>query len=159
MLNLRRRFFLAPLAVGLLALPGGLVAGRVGNAFAGQPAVQSMDRLHVRAWPPCPAMANMASETAAAATAPVLMLHRKVIHLTIRNFAFSPAKVVVSPGTRIIWTNQDSDPHTVHSVKNVWSSPAVDPGSTFARVFKATGSFAYYCSIHPFMHGSVIVRT
>jgi plastocyanin len=34
----------------------------------------------------------------------------------------------------------------------------VDPNRTFARVFKTTGSFPYYCSIHPFMHGSVIVR-
>jgi plastocyanin len=153
MLNSRHRFLLGPLVIALLAFPGGLIAGRAGNAFAGQHSVQSANT----AMPDMPGM-NMASEAAAANTAPVLMLHRKVVHVTIDNFKFSPTNVVVSSGTRIIWTNHDSDPHTVDSVKNVWSSPAVDPGSTFARVFKATGSFAYYCSIHPFMHGSVIVR-
>ena len=120
--NLRRRLLFGPLAIALLAVPGGLIAGRAADAFAGQPSVSSanvgMSGMSGM---------NMASETAAAATAPVLMLHRTVIHLTIHNFAFSPAKVVVSPGTRIIWTNQDSDAHTVDSLKNVWSSPVVDP--------------------------------
>ncbi len=150
MLNSRRGFLLGPLAIALLAFPGGLIVGRAGNAFAGRHAAQLSNSA-------MPGM-NMAAETAAANPAPVLMLHRKVIHITLANFKFTPASVVVSPGTRIIWTNHDSDPHTVDSVKNLWTSEAVDPDGTFARVFKAAGSFAYYCSIHPFMHGSVIVR-
>jgi plastocyanin len=156
MLNTRRRFLLGPLAIALLAFPGGLIAGRAGNVFAGQHVVQSANN----AMPAISAMSgmNMASAAAAAKTAPVLMLHRKVIHVTIDNFKFTPTNVVVSPDTRIIWTNHDSDPHTVDSVKKGWTSSAVDPGNTFARVFKTTGSFAYFCSIHPFMHGSVIVR-
>jgi plastocyanin len=150
MLNSRRRYLLGPLVIALLAFPGGLIAGRAGSAFAGHHAVSS-------ATSTMPGM-DMSSGVVAAKTAPVLMLHRKVVHVTIDNFKFSPTNLVVSPGTRIIWTNHDSDPHTVDSVKKVWTSSAVDPGSTFARVFKATGSFAYYCSIHPFMHGSVSVR-
>jgi plastocyanin len=104
-------------------LPGALIAGRAADAFAGQPSVSSSN-VGMSGMSAMPGM-NMASETAAAATAPVLMLHRKVIHVTIRNFAFSPTNVVVSPGTRIIWTNHDSDPHTVDSVKKVWTSSAV----------------------------------
>ena len=104
-------------------------------------------------------MPNMAAIRTAAATPPtVTILHQRLVRVTILNFAFHPARLIVSPGTRIVWTNRDSDPHTVDSTKGVWSSQALDTDGTYARAFKATGSFAYYCSIHPFMHGTVIVK-
>ena len=150
-----RHFFLpgrlaAPLAIALVAFPGALIAGQTAGAFAGahasSHAASSMAGM------------DMSQQPAAGKRGPVLLLHHKVIHITINNFAFSPANVVVSPGTRIIWTNHDSDPHTVDSTKNVWSSEALDTDGTFARVFKATGTFPYYCSIHPFMRATVIVK-
>ena len=107
------------------------------------------------------AMAPMVDSHMAAATsaqAAVVRLHQRVVRLTIHNFAFQPARLVVSPGTRLVWTNQDSDPHTVDSTKGIWSSEALDTGTTFARVFSKTGTFPYYCSIHPFMHGTIIVQ-
>jgi len=104
-------------------------------------------------------MPNMAAIRTAAAVPPtVTSLHQRVVRVTILNFAFHPARLIVSPGTRIVWINRDSDPHTVDSTKGVWSSQALDTDGTYARAFKATGSFAYYCSIHPFMHGTVIVK-
>jgi plastocyanin len=95
---------------------------------------------------------------AAKKSRPVSMLHKRQVRLTIENYAFSPAQVIVSPGTRVIWTNKDGDPHTVHSITNIWSSGALDTDATFARTFKKSGSFAYYCAIHPFMHGTIIVK-
>ncbi len=147
---LMRGRFLAPLAIALIAFPAGLIAGQTANAFAGSRAASSA----------ASSMAgmDMSQHAAAAKSAPVLMLHRKLVHITIHNFTFSPANLVVSPGTRIIWTNHDSDPHTVDSSKNIWSSEALDTSGSFARIFKTPGSFAYYCSIHPFMHATVIVR-
>lgn len=89
----------------------------------------------------------------------VVRLHQRLVHVTIVNYAFSPARLVVSPGTRIMWTNQDGDPHTIASTKGAWTtSGALDTGAHFARVFKKGGTFTYYCSIHPFMHGTVIVK-
>jgi plastocyanin len=96
--------------------------------------------------------------TQAAKQTTILELHRRVVKINISNFAFGPAKVEVSPGTRVIWTNKDMDPHTVTSVKRIWMSDALDTAGTFSRAFKTTGSFAYYCSIHPFMHGMVVVK-
>lgn len=87
----------------------------------------------------------------------VVRLHHRLVRVTILNFAFRPARLVVSPGTKIIWTNQDGDPHTVASTNGAWSSEALDTTNQFARVFKKTGTVAYYCSIHPFMHGTIIV--
>ena len=88
----------------------------------------------------------------------VVRLHQHLVKVTISNYTFVPARLVVSPGTKIVWTNQDGDPHTVTSLKGVFSSAALDTGSHYARVFKKTGTFPYICSIHPFMHGTVIVK-
>jgi plastocyanin len=105
-------------------------------------------------------MAGMVMDAPAAAkkAGPVSMLHRRVVRVTVLNYAFSPAQVIVSPGTRVIWTNKDGDPHTVHSTRNIWASDALDTGGTFARTFGKPGSFSYYCAIHPFMHGTIVVK-
>ncbi len=88
----------------------------------------------------------------------VTQLHQRVVRVTIHNFAFGPARLVVSPGTRIVWTNTDSDPHTVDGAKGLWSSEALDTGNQFAHVFAKAGTFSYYCSIHPYMHGTIVVK-
>ena len=85
-------------------------------------------------------------------------LHQRVVDVKIMNFAFMPARVEVSPGTRVVWTNEDSDPHTVTTDLPGFSSPALDTGQTFAQVLPKTGTFAYHCTIHPFMHGTVVVE-
>jgi plastocyanin len=106
-----------------------------------------------------PATMVMASPTTISSSVGTMVrLHQRLVRVTIHNFAFSPARLVVSPGARIVWTNQDSDPHTVDSTKNLWASEALDTGNQFARVFKTAGAFSYYCSIHPYMHGTIIVK-
>jgi plastocyanin len=80
--------------------------------------------------------------------------------VTIDNFAFAPPQLVVSAGTRVIWTNQDDMPHTVvdtmspHAIQ----SPPLDTGDSYAHVFDKSGTFHYFCSIHPYMQGTVVVR-
>ena len=65
-----------------------------------------------------------------AATLPIagtaVRLPQHLVRVSIDNFAFKPARLVVSPGTRIVWTNKDSDPHTVTSAKGLWPSDALD---------------------------------
>jgi plastocyanin len=100
----------------------------------------------------------MAPAAATATAASTVRLHRRVVRVAIRDFKFQPARVVVSRGTRVIWTNKDSDPHTISSKSAHWSSPALDTGKSFATVTKKAGTFAYICTIHPFMHATVVVR-
>jgi plastocyanin len=85
-------------------------------------------------------------------------LHRTVVAVKITNFAFKPARIVVSPGTKIVWTNQDSDPHTVTTEKPGFSSQALDTGSRYTKVVRSAGTYTYHCTIHPFMHGAVVVQ-
>jgi plastocyanin len=100
----------------------------------------------------------MAPAAATAVAATTVKLHRPVVRVAIHDFKFQPARVVVSRGTRVIWTNKDSDPHTISSKPAHWSSQALDTGKSFATVTKKAGTFAYICTIHPFMHATVVVR-
>ena len=88
----------------------------------------------------------------------VLRLHQRVVRVTIHNFAFVPARLAVSRGTRLVWVNSDADPHTVTADKGGWGSQGLDTGNRYARVFGTTGTFTYHCAIHPFMHGTVVVK-
>ena len=82
----------------------------------------------------------------------------RVVRVSIVNFSFQSARLVVSAGTRVIWTNNDGTAHTVTSDKGIWSSSDLNPGTQFARVFAKVGTFPYHCSIHPFMHGTIVVK-
>jgi 3',5'-cyclic-AMP phosphodiesterase len=76
-------------------------------------------------------------------------------NVTIDNFSFLPQKLTVSAGTTVTWTNHDDMPHTVVSVDGVFKSKALDTGDTFQWTFPQKGSFAYFCSMHAHMKGSV----
>ena len=79
--------------------------------------------------------------------------------VTIDNFSFSPAQLVVRPGTRVTWTNRDDIPHTVtgEALPRVMKSPPLDSGDSYAVTFDHPGRFAYFCSLHPHMQGIVVV--
>ena len=126
----------------------------LGVTMARRTGVQPVASAH----PTATSMAGSHPPAAQSSQGTVVRLHQHVVRLTIHNFAFQPARLVVSPGTRLVWTNTDADPHTVDSTKGVWSSDALDTGSQFVRVFGKAGTFPYYCSIHPFMHGTIVVQ-
>jgi plastocyanin len=82
----------------------------------------------------------------------------KVQRVAIQNFAFSPQVIVVAPGTTVIWTNADEDPHTVTANDKGFHSAAMDTDETYSFTFTKPGEFAYFCSLHPHMTGKVIVK-
>jgi plastocyanin len=78
--------------------------------------------------------------------------------ITLANFAFSPAMLPVKAGTTVTWTNKDSSAHSVTSDGGVFDSGSLAPNATFTFTFNSTGTFAYHCSIHPSMKGTVVVQ-
>ncbi len=81
------------------------------------------------------------------------------VAVTINGFAFMPATITVPVGTRVVWTNQQSQvSHTVTSdTAGIFDSGVFQTGATFAFTFNQAGTFAYHCNIHPNMHGTVVV--
>ncbi|MCX5339549.1 cupredoxin domain-containing protein [Streptomyces atratus] len=80
--------------------------------------------------------------------------------VTIKNFAFSPAKLKVKVGTKVTWTNTDPDTHTVTSKQGSGGplkSAGLATNATYSYTFTKPGTYAYYCSIHPFMTATVEV--
>lgn len=78
--------------------------------------------------------------------------------VAIVNFAFSPAVITVGLGTTVRWTNDDQDAHTV-AIAGVPVSAGLQNADTYAHTFDQAGTFAYFCSIHPYMRGVVIVTS
>ncbi|MGO9156860.1 plastocyanin/azurin family copper-binding protein [Mycobacterium sp.] len=77
--------------------------------------------------------------------------------VNIDNFAFAPATLTVRAGSTVTWTNHDEEPHTVAASDGSFHSPGMGTGATFSHTFSAAGTFDYVCSIHPMMHGTVVV--
>lgn len=79
-------------------------------------------------------------------------------------FAFRPRSVTVRVNTKVIWRNRSSQPHTV-TAKG--PRPAFDSGTRklierhrkWPFVFRRAGTYHYYCLLHPYMTGTVVVRS
>ncbi|AIF82978.1 putative multicopper oxidase [Candidatus Nitrososphaera evergladensis SR1] len=71
---------------------------------------------------------------------------------------FVPAAVSVHEGTTVTWTNDDNAIHTVTEVNNIFDSGFVQAGAKWQHAFKEEGKFDYYCMLHPWMKGTVIVE-
>lgn len=79
--------------------------------------------------------------------------------IEIRNFAFVPAQLTVAAGTRVVWTNFDEDAHAIASADGAFKpSQALDTDDSYAVVFSTPGTYAYFCSIHPMMRGTIVVK-
>ena len=101
-----------------------------------------------------PGLAGLA--VAAEATSPANAITDQV---EIKNFAFAPRTLTVRAGTRVVWTNRDDEPHRIASAGGTFAaSNALDTSDSYAVTFAKPGTYAYFCSIHPMMVGTIIVQ-
>jgi plastocyanin len=86
--------------------------------------------------------------------------------ITMYGSAFIPDTLKVKPGATVVWTSEDSIPHTVTSGNfmdgadsffDSGSSSLIARGEKFEHRFETAGSFDYFCQLHPGMTGSIIV--
>jgi plastocyanin len=77
--------------------------------------------------------------------------------ITIKDFAFTTPSSV-SPGATVTVKNQDNTAHTVTADSgNSFDDQAQTGNSTFTAPSKP-GSYPFHCSIHPEMHGTLVVK-
>lgn len=79
---------------------------------------------------------------------------------------YDPDTITVQPNTVISWINIDNTAHTVTSgspsdnnTGTVFDSDMIGPGGTYSFIFISSGTYDYFCSIHPWMTGEVIVES
>ncbi len=90
---------------------------------------------------------------------------------TLTDTSYSPNPVEVTVGQTVVWTNDDSAFHTVSSgsagapdVGKAFDSGLAGPtalttkGKTFEHKFDTAGEYPYFCTLHPAMVGTVIVK-
>jgi plastocyanin len=96
------------------------------------------------------------SPTTASSSGPAAVVVTNSV--SIKNFAFNPSTIRVRPGTRVTWVNHDEDAHTVTFQSNLKvASYPLQGNQSYSYTFGTPGTYHYICSIHPFMHGTVIV--
>lgn len=76
----------------------------------------------------------------------------------IRDFLFAPEGVSVAVGTTVTWTNRDSFAHSVVADDRSYRSDDLGQEGVYTHTFDTAGTFSYYCGIHNYMTGRVVVR-
>ena len=87
---------------------------------------------------------------------------------------FDPPRMFVTVGDTITWYNDDREGHTVTSgegsgrygwmsdnfgsTNGIFDSGRFAPGESWSYTFEESGTFSYFCTIHPWMEGVVIVE-
>jgi len=75
----------------------------------------------------------------------------------IDDFAYHPRTLRISRGTKVVFVNRDSTSHTA-TRRGSFDTGTIRRGGRAAVRFKRRGTFKYVCTIHPFMHGKIVVR-
>jgi plastocyanin len=74
----------------------------------------------------------------------------------IRDFSYHPKTLKVAKGTKVAFTNRDRAKHTATD-KGVFNTGKLRRGEKAVIAFKHKGTFRFICTIHPFMHGKIVV--
>lgn len=75
----------------------------------------------------------------------------------LRDFAFVPSSIRVTPGTTVTWVNTGAAPHTVTDRAGAFDSGLLVRGARWSRTFTTPGTYQLLCSIHPEMHATLVV--
>jgi plastocyanin len=77
----------------------------------------------------------------------------------IRDDQFVPASLTVRVNESVTFVNDDDDAHTVTADDRAWDSEGLNQGQQWTHAFSTAGSVPYHCTIHPTMHGTIVVRS
>jgi plastocyanin len=93
--------------------------------------------------------------------------HRAAVHptahsasdpaVTIADFHFTPPTTTVHVGDTISWTNDGPSSHTATARDGSFNTGTLSKGQSASHTFTRAGTYAYVCTIHPFMHGTITV--
>jgi plastocyanin len=98
---------------------------------------------------PAPAPSTTAAPMTTTSSVPV-------VH--VKNFAYEPATVTIDAGQSVRWVQDDDVPHTVTATDKSFDSGNLDAHKTWTHRFDKAGTYAYTCTYHPMMRGTVVVK-
>ncbi len=76
---------------------------------------------------------------------------------------YIPSLITVESGKQVTWINEDSAFHSVTSgfydaPTDLFDSGHLDPFESYSLTFDKTGTYDYFCTLHPWMKGQVLVE-
>lgn len=80
------------------------------------------------------------------------------------NKCFVDSEVTIDVGSEVVWSNDDTASHTITSGNpktgpdGNFDSGLFSSGKTFSYKFEEEGEYPYFCLVHPWMQGTVIVQ-
>jgi plastocyanin len=79
------------------------------------------------------------------------------------NRCYIPSKISIKSGESVKWLNEDVAFHSVTSgvyenPNGMFDSGYLDPNQSFTMTFDNSGTYDYFCTLHPWMKGQVIVN-
>lgn len=148
-----KRFLLVPVLCALLALAGGVLAG-CGDDDDGDSGAATVTETTTEAGEDSAGSGDDSAAGSAPAPSGDAARSEKV---EIVDFAYDPDPVTIEEGGKVIWQNEDSAPHTATAEDGSFDTGTLEEGKLKSETFKEPGSYAYICSIHPEMEGTVEV--
>ena len=88
-----------------------------------------------------------------------------VVGCETTNECYIPHMVTIDVGGEVMWNNIDAMAHTVtagtptEGLSEHFDSGLMAPGAMFSHTFDAAGTFDYFCMVHPWMAGAVMVSS
>jgi LPXTG-motif cell wall-anchored protein len=77
--------------------------------------------------------------------------------VSVADFHFAPATTTIHAGDTITWSNDGPSSHTATARNGGFDTGVLKKGQSASHTFTQPGTFTYFCQIHPFMHGTIVV--
>ena len=78
--------------------------------------------------------------------------------VTIADFSFSPARTTITAGQSLTFVNTGVARHTATASDGSFDTGTMIRGASVRRTFATPGTLSYFCTIHPNMKGTILVR-
>jgi plastocyanin len=78
--------------------------------------------------------------------------------VTIVDFSFSPGTITINQGDTVTWVNDGPTPHSATASDGSFDTGVFPAGQSRSHTFSQAGTFAYICTPHPNMRGTVVVQ-
>lgn len=83
--------------------------------------------------------------------------HVKIVNDPKTIGRFTPTTTTVHVGQKIVFANASSVDHTATAQDDTFDSRNIGTGQSWTYTASSVGTFAYVCSYHPLMKGTIVV--
>jgi plastocyanin len=79
------------------------------------------------------------------------------VSASVKDFAFDPSAITAKVGDTVTFSNTGAATHNATLDAGGCATPDIKPGSSSGLTFSVAGTYAFHCTIHPDMKGTITV--